>query len=265
MAINKNSFLLDEMSKRNKIIENNDSLTKSAVLLLENPSDNVEEIRILRTIGLDKHIRKVETRKNDIQRVEILKKKYNRNIFTGKELKTLCVNQGLLLRRADTYEGEIPLELSIALLDFVKENKRIVETEDGRKRDLSDLHLSESSFFILSTKKSFNGKKIESATLFYRDTESKNHNYDTAREEDIFVQIESWGDNFKTTWRFLDFISSNDSMSFNLLVTMILSVVFTIMGFLKDWNINYLLTIAIMLSFFTTMLSSSDQYFRKWN
>lgn len=265
MSINKNSFLLDEMSKRNKIVENNDSLTKSAVLLLENPSDNVEEIRMLRTIGLDKHIRKVETRKNDIQRVEILKKKYNRNIFTGKELKTLCVNQGLCLRRADTYEGEIPLELSRALLGFVEENKRIVEDENGRKRDLSNLHLSESSFFILSTKKSFKGNKIESATLFYRDTETKQHNYNKADEEDLFVQIESWGDNFKTTWRFLDFMSSNDDMSFILSITMLLSVIATVVGSLKDLNVNYLLTFAIVFSFFITMLSGSNKYFKKWN
>ena len=186
MSANKTSLLLEKVSKKEKIVRENDLVSNDTLLLLAN-NEKQQEVNILKQIGLDSHIREVETKHNDVTRIEVIQRKYNRNVYTGKQLKQVCNENNLRLLRADSFKGKVPVELiGQETLKFIEENTREV-TERKRKKDgdhildengdfiyaevtkkVVDVTVTERSFFILSTTKSFKGKQIESATLFYR-------------------------------------------------------------------------------------------------
>ena len=194
MSANKTSLLLEKVSKKEKIVRENDLVSNDTLLLLAN-NEKQQEVNILKQIGLDSHIREVETKHNDITRIEVIQRKYNRNVYTGKQLKQVCNENNLRLLRADSFKGKVPVELiGQETLKFIEENTReVVEQKFKRSRNVGgnfeldddgeriieeitkkvvDVTITERSFFILSTTKSFKGKQIESATLFYREDSS---------------------------------------------------------------------------------------------
>ena len=136
MSANKTSLLLEKVSKKEKIVRENDLVSNDTLLLLAN-NEKQQEVNILKQIGLDSHIREVENKHNDLTRIEVIQRKYNRNVYTGKQLKQVCNENNLRLLRADSFKGKVPVELiGQETLKFIEENTREVVERKRKKSDL---------------------------------------------------------------------------------------------------------------------------------
>ena len=289
MSANKTSLLLEKVSKKEKIVRENDLVSNDTLLLLAN-NEKQQEVNILKQIGLDSHIREVETKHNDITRIEVIQRKYNRNVYTGKQLKQVCNENNLRLLRADSFKGKVPVELiGQETLKFIEENTREVVEQKRKKSDLVargyteneeneivyeeitkkvvDVTVTERSFFILSTTKSFKGKQIESATLFYRE-DSDRYDINYASEEDIFVEICSWGKTFDNNFTFMSYIThchEDGGIGIWTAVCITSALLGVVIAFFKDANINYLLLIILFINAFGILAESDENYFNQWN
>lgn len=289
MSANKTSLLLEKVSKKEKIVRENDLSSNDTLLLLAN-NEKQQEVNILKQIGLDSHIREVETKHNDLTRIEVIQKKYNRNVYTGKQLKQVCNENNLRLLRADSFKGKVPVELiGQETLKFIEENTREVVEQKRKKSDLVargfteneeneivyeeitkkvvDVTVTERSFFILSTTKSFKGKQIESATLFYReDTDRYDIKY--ASEDDIFVEICSWGKTFNNNFTFMGYIThchEDGGIGIWTSICIATALLGVTIAFFKDANINYLLLTILFVNAFGILAESDADYFNQWN
>ena len=289
MSANKTSLLLEKVSKKEKIVRENDLSSNDTLLLLAN-NEKQQEVNILKQIGLDSHIREVETKHNDVTRIEVIQRKYNRNVYTGKQLKQVCNENNLRLLRADSFKGKVPVELiGQETLKFIEENTREVVEQKRKKSDLVtrdypenekneivyeeitkkvvDVTVTERSFFILSTTKSFKGKQIESATLFYRE-DSDRYNINYASEEDIFVEICSWGKTFNNNFTFISYIThchEDGGIGVWTLISIALALFGVSVAFFKDANINYFLLTILFVNAFGILAESDADYFNQWN
>lgn len=289
MSANKTSLLLEKVSKKEKIVRENDLVSNDTLLLLAN-NEKQQEVNILKQIGLDSHIREVETKHNDVIRIEVIQRKYNRNVYTGKQLKQVCNENNLRLLRADSFKGKVPVELiGQETLKFIEENTReVVEQKFKRSRNVGgnfeldddgeriieeitkkvvDVTITERSFFILSTTKSFKGKQIESATLFYRE-DSSHYDINKASEKDIFVEICSWGKTFDNNFTFMSYIThchEDGGIGIWTSICIALALLGIIVAFFKDANINYLLLTILFVNAFGVLAESDTNYFNQWN
>ena len=289
MSANKTSLLLEKVSKKEKIVRENDLSSNDTLLLLAN-NEKQQEVNILKQIGLDSHIREVETKHNDLTRIEVIQRKYNRNVYTGKQLKQVCNENNLRLLRADSFKGKVPVELiGQETLKFIEENTREVVEEKRKKshiigedfeldekgkhiiekitKKVVDVTVTERSFFILSTTKSFKGKQIESATLFYRE-DSDRYDINYASEEDIFVEICSWGKTFNNNFTFMSYIThchEGGGIGIWTGVCIIAALFGVTVAFFTDTNINYLLSIILFVNAFGILAESDTDYFNQWN
>lgn len=289
MSANKTSLLLEKVSKKEKIVRENDLVSNDTLLLLAN-NEKQQEINILKQIGLDSHIHEVETKHNDVTRIEVIQRKYNRNVYTGKQLKQVCNENNLRLLRADSFKGKVPVELiGQETLKFIEENTREVVEQKRKKSDLVardfteneeneivyekitkkvvDVTVTERSFFILSTTKSFKGKQIESATLFYREDSSR-YDINKASEDDIFVEICSWGKTFDNNFTFISYIAhchKDGGIGVWTALCIALALSGVSVAFFKDANINYLLLIILFINAFGILAESDENYFKQWN
>lgn len=289
MSANKTSLLLEKVSKKEKIVRENDLSSNDTLLLLAN-NEKQQEVNILKQIGLDSHIREVETKHNDVTRIEVIQRKYNRNVYTGKQLKQVCNENNLRLLRADSFKGKVPVELiGQETLKFIEENTReVVEEKYKRSRNVGedfvtdeegnfviekitkkvvDVTVTERSFFILSTTKSFKGKQIESATLFYRE-DSNHYNINYASEDDIFVEICSWGKTFNNNFTFISYIThchEDGGIGVWTLISIALALFGVSVAFFKDANINYFLLTILFVNAFGILAESDTDYFNQWN
>ena len=265
MTVAKTSLLLDKVSKKDKIEQSKDTDSADTLLLLADNSKS-KEVEILKTIGLDHHIREVEKVKNDLTRVQIIEQTYNRPVYTGEQIKKLCNQYGLRILRADSFKAKTPKYAGEEILKFIDENTKEVVTneESGKTKKVCNLHVTESSFFILTTNRSFNGKSIESATLFYREKRDDQHYYN-ASEKDIFVEICSWGKSFDTSLRTIgDFATCSVDRATWTIVTMIVCLISLFVSLFMDQNMNYLFLIGFLLSTIVMLVSDSSKYFQSW-
>lgn len=289
MNANKTSLLLEKVSKKEKIVRKNDLSSNDTLLLLAN-NEKQQEVNILKQIGLDSHIREVETKHNDVTRIEVIQRKYNRNVYTGKQLKQVCNENNLRLLRADSFKGKVPVELiGQETLKFIEENTReVVEEKYKRSRNVGedfeldekgkriiekttkkivDVTVTERSFFILSTTKSFKGKQIESATLFYRE-DSSHYDINYASENDIFVEICSWGKTFDNNFTFMSYIThchNDGGIGIWTLFSIAIALFAVIVAFFRDANIDYLLLTILFVNAFGIFAESDTNYFNQWN
>lgn len=285
MNANKTSLLLEKVSKKEKIVRENDLSSNDTLLLLAN-NEKQQEVNILKQIGLDSHIREVETKHNDVTRIEVIQRKYNRNVYTGKQLKQVCNENNLRLLRADSFKGKVPVELiGQETLKFIEENTREV-TERKRKtngdhildengdfiyaeitKKVVDVTVTERSFFILSTTKSFKGKQIESATLFYREDNDR-YDINYASEDDIFVEICSWGKTFDNNFTFMSYIThchKDGGIGIWTAFCVASAILGVTVAFFKDVNIDYLLLTILFVNAFGILAEGDADYFNQWN
>jgi hypothetical protein len=265
MSVAKTSLLLDKLSKKEKVEQSKDKSSSDTLLLLADNSKS-KEIEILKTIGLDYHIKEVEKIKNDSSRIQIIESTYNRPVYTGQQIKKLCNQYGLRILRADSFKAKTPTFVGEEILKFVAENSKevVANEETGRTRTVSELHIGESSFFILSTNRSFNGESLESATLFYREKHENQHYYN-ANEEGIFVEVCSWGKSFDNSLtNIVDFTLCSEDRGSWIIIPMILCLISLIVSLFIDQNMNYLFLTGFILSTVVMLVSDSSQYFKSW-
>jgi hypothetical protein len=265
MNVAKTSLLLDKLSKKEKVEQSKDKNSSDTLLLLADNSKS-KEIEILKTIGLDHHIKEVEKVKNDSTRIQVIEERYNRPVYTGEQIKKLCNQYGLRILRADSFKAKTPIFVGEEILKFIAENTQevVANEETGRKRTVSDLHIGESSFFILSTNRSFNGESIESATLFYREKREDQHYY-CANEQDIFVEVCSWGKSFNNSLsNVLDFTFCSEERIGWIFIPMLVCLIALIIALFFDKNLNYLFLTGFILSTVVMLVSDSSEYFKSW-
>jgi hypothetical protein len=265
MSVAKTSLLLDKLSKKEKVEQSKDKSSSDTLLLLADNSKS-KEVEILKTIGLDHHIREVEKVKNDSTRIQVIENTYNRPVYTGEQIKKLCNQYGLRILRADSFKAKTPTFVGEEILKFVAENTQevVANEKTGRTRKVSDLHIGESSFFILSTNRSFNGKSLESATLFYREKHENQHYY-YANEKDIFVEVCSWGKSFDNSLEnVVDFTLCSEDRASWIIIPMIICLISLIVSLFINQNMNYLFLTGFILSTIVMLVSDSSKYFKSW-
>ncbi len=259
MYKSKNTSFLDRIANKTAVEQ---SSNKDTALLLSAP-ERREEIDILKKIGLSAHIEEVEATLNDANRVKITSEKYNnRKVYYGHQIKKLCSEYDLKMLRADSFKGKIPKEIGQSILDFIKENTSIHEKSETRTVEKTDLDIVESSFFIVTTRDSFKGYKMESATLFYREGGG---NYRGAEEKEVFVEIFSWGKPYSNNYgqAFLDIFRDGKDSNWNI-VTFIVSAVVFLCTLFSEFSVPFYWIAAYLLSVIILLLSTTNKS-SKWN
>lgn len=242
---NSNIIELDKISKTNNLTK-----TEKTNMLLLSSSEKSEEAEVLKKIGLDTHIKQIEKTINDSKRLNILSTKYNRKTYSGEQLKEFCFKKGYQLRRADSFQGNVSLEIGKAILEFAKENEVTNELGEGRIVTKSTIDLVESKFYILAPVQTFFTQEFyKSVTLFYNE---EPENYKKAREKDTFVEIKSW--NNKIPWyeylfNELFYNLKTKSGFFNLMCMILFIIMFT-------FGCEYTLIIPFSLLIFSTLIAN---------
>lgn len=166
-------------SKRKESKENGDQIVDSAKLLLE--ADHAKETDLLKKLGLGHQIIKAEEHRGlNIER-ENLENKYEGKVFTGAEIKSICMDYNLRFLSTRKFKGTVDLELGVKIRNFFEKHK-LNDNSGGVDTD---------SFFIMAPKKAFNLEDRPKPTpvdpvLFYR----------PSRNEDKYLLVHKWGNEF---------------------------------------------------------------------
>lgn len=259
MEVNKNISLLDKRVKKTVAEQ---SSNKETMLMLSAP-ERKEEIEILKKIGLSTHIQEVEATLNDVNRLRIVSEKFGRKTYYGHQIKELCDEYDLKFLRADSFKGKLPTEVGQSILDFIKENTFTQEKNENRTIEKTDLDIVESSFFVLSTRKSFAGTEMKSATLFYRENKG---DYRQAESRDVFIEIHSWGKPYSNNVNgcLADIFNDGDEVNFNIFVFIVLAVSF-ICGLFFNTSLPYWYSFLYVVSVFILSISTYKSKKSKWN
>lgn len=238
----KTNVLLEKYSKNTK--KSIETKEHETLLLLSN-TDNDEKIKILKKIGLDSHLRTVEKKHDNLLRNQILSNKYGKNSYSGLEIMNLCNDNCLVIRRADSFKNKVPEIVAEKILEFIAENTKT----NNKGITKTDLHIGESSFFILTTKDSFNGDSFDSATLFYREQSDYSH-YNSINTTDNLIEIYSWGKPINSSITYgLDELFQDEGLSTLLIITLIVYLSALLSSFFKVVSVPIIITLAFLLSF----------------
>lgn len=250
---NSNIIELDKISKTNNLTKKEETS-----LLLLNAPERSEEIEILKKVGLDDNIKKLETISNDSNRLNILSNKYGRKTYSGKQLKEFCFKKGYQLRRADSFKGNVSLEIGKAILEFAKENEVTNELGEGRVVTKTTIDLVESKFYILAPVQTFFTQEFyKSVTLFYNESPKA---HDIANKQDTFIEIKSWNNKiplYKYLFNELFYSGNTDSGIVNIALTCIFIIMFV-------FNCEFLLLIPFLLVIVST-LTANFNINNNWN
>jgi|688.fasta_scaffold296518_1 hypothetical protein len=244
---NKNIALLNK-----NVVQEEITINRQVLLIGENLES--EEVRVLKQIGLSDSITKIEEVIHEKNSLKQIKQIFNRNVYKGSMIKSLCNKYDLSLIRVDKYAGEIPLEIGKAIIQFRDEHTIEQVKNENRTVKKSSIDLVTSRFFILVTSKT--NSKMKSYTLFYR--ENDNGNYGEASKSDTFIEVYSGGEPFSKLREVypLFYKESFLFLFFALLITNILTI-FSVNTFI----ISVLFSVALLFTIFST----NDEFLKKWN
>lgn len=256
MEKNKNILNLEKISKKDR----SDIVKEvSDTLLLLQANQSSPEIEMLKQIGLDGHIRKAETVKQNIQRFTAFEHKYNRSVYAGNQVKEYCEEHGYRIIRVDKFKHEVPLEVGKAIIQFNEENTFEHQQNEERKIKKSNINLQTSNFFLLISIQAINGAPVKSATLFYRE-EYHHDNYERIDERDMLVEVHSWGvpgDDKSLLWYY---IQATEYLVIFPIVFMIIGIICIALG----ENSHGLLLFLMICSLIAVITSKKPSFF-KWN
>lgn len=255
MEENKNILKLDKISKKDRSV-----LPKSTsdTLLLLQAGENTAEINILKQIGLDQHISKVEKVEKNLQRFDAFENRFNRKAYSGEQIKKYCLENGYRVVRVDRFKHEIPMEVGKALIQFTQENKEEHERAEGKVVFRDRINLQPSNFFLLTSIQSVNGAKIKAATLFYRE-EYSHDTYEVMHERDMLVEVFSWGVKGEEASLIKNYLTHSNASVWSTLTFLLLALV---CSFIPDTAGIILFLMILSLSSF---LLTFDNKFFKWN
>lgn len=244
---NKNIALLNK-----NVVQEEITVNKQILLIGENLES--EEVRVLKQIGLSNSITKIEDiihKKNSLKQIKNI---FNRNVYKGSMIKTLCNKFDLKLIRVDLYQGEIPLEIGKAIINFRDEHTITQQKNENRKVTKSSIDLVTSRFFILVTSKE--NSKMKSYTLFYR--ENDNGDYSKATTNDTFIEVCSGGEPFSKLRELSPLLSKESFMS--VMVFLLLTNILTIFS-VNTWIFSIIVSITLLFTIFST----NDNFLNNWN
>ena len=122
MFKNKNTSLLEQYSNKENIIFKNKN-DKGTLLLLEK---NEENTQILKTIGFDNYISKVEKEVHLKNSKNVLTELYNKPAYLGNEIKKLCNDYDLVITKVSNYKGAPFKDLPQIIQSFIDDNSEDV-------------------------------------------------------------------------------------------------------------------------------------------
>lgn len=153
-----------------------------------------EDIQTYKEIGLNSNIF-IDAEESKAKRLAKAEAIYNQRTFEGSEIKDLCDKYYLKLLPISNYRGEFPSDLA-------KKIREYGETIGSTPKEMSG-HL-----FILGPPNLFKTTKDKKPVrlsrdpiLFYREPNPQRREWDST-EEDIFMQICNWGNDFSFLRRF---------------------------------------------------------------
>lgn len=118
MNVNKNSSLLGRYSTKEDIIFKNQN-DKSTLLLLEKPKENTQ---ILKDIGFDNYILKVEKEAHIKNSKIVISELFGKPSFLGSEIKKVCNDYDLTISIVSNYKGAPFKDLDLIIKNFMDNN-----------------------------------------------------------------------------------------------------------------------------------------------
>lgn len=255
MDVSKNILNLDKISKkdRSETVKN-----VSDTLLLLQGNEIPEEIKILKQIGLDRHIQEAENADKHIKKFTVYEQKYGRNVYAGSQIKKYCEKNGYRMIRVDRFQYEIPLEVGKAIINF-KDEHTFDKIRESEVIKVSKIDLQTTNFFLLTSIQATNGAPIKSATLFYREEYDRDF-YDKATERDMFIEVYSWGKPGNDKNLFWYYVKATD----NLILFPIIFILLALACVVFSTNSHGLLLFLAICSA-VSILSFNKPNFFKWN
>jgi hypothetical protein len=206
-----------------------DILNQANQLLLEVHNEDLSTLEELgiHQVKFEKELTSKVVRSNKIQEI------YNKPAFTGSEIKYFCNLYYLKLLPISHYKGAIPTELAKIVREFCKDRKMTVSEASNDLYILAPVEMFETTKFKPDPK--------QDPILFYRDPERKTstrHSYEVS-ENDFFVQVYNWGNDFSLTRRFIYLFNNTARGSENIssFWATFWGLLFIISGFLLGYTI----------------------------
>lgn len=247
--------LKKQQRKAHKQVEENDVKKEVEQFLL---TAHEEDEQILHNIGLDHNIEYDRKLTQDYNRTKKANEIYKQETFTGRQIKALCNTYDLKMLRAQYYNGQIPSDLTRKLKEF---------------EQTTDTNLVDSdNFFILAPVEQFKTIKhvprSQDPILFYRADSSPNR-YGEAQEEDLFVQVHNWGNDFTFLRKFRDMLCTYDGMgdANNRQIFIGFTIGYLLLTFFA-FAANLLIPVIILTaiySFVLYQLNHNLRYHKEWN
>lgn len=250
--------VLEELKTQRKAVkEENFNILNSAQKLLD--YDASRERQILGDLGLDHNVKQIE--KMQAEEMEIQKLEEKGSTFKSSEIRAMALKYGLRLLPAYRYKGDIDVELAA-------KTRRFLETVEGDYNG----YVAKNNFFILAPIESFDLNVIpkpipipkvqKDPILFYK----PNHN------EDYYVVVHKWGEDFTSMRRLIGFKSKNSinmalyQFALSLIAGIVMFGGIALISTLGVASIMAAVTISIL---FATLVATTDYSFHKneelWN
>ncbi len=185
--------LSDIKDKRVAVVENNEIVKHVETLLLE---AHTEEQEVMEKIGLNQYSGYQKKLTEELNRTKQMEKIYQRPVFMGKDIMTLCQTYYLKMLPAKYFIGEVAADVPRKINEFCKER---------------DIVAGEHEFFIMAPAELFNTTKQElppkpprqrDPILFYRQWDKGSRMANEAQENEEFVQVCNWGKDFTNVRKF---------------------------------------------------------------
>lgn len=257
--MNKNTLKLKEIRRSNAATS---SLSKefSDDTLLLTSGENLEELEVLRSIGLTKHLQKEIDHASKVNEISLKENKYNRNIYTYDDVKQFCYDYDLKIRMASEYKGPVSLDIAREIIKLTKSHVTTHKRNENAKEIVkSEITLNDSNFWIITN--DFN--KGKSVTLLYRENIDTNRYYSSeVNKNDVFIEVASFGKPFSDfrKMRSLSYSTSPATPAWLMLIVL-LSIVFTCLNLAIHW---ILLLVSIICVTSVTTITDDKEFKEKW-
>ncbi len=221
-----------------KINESMSLVNDVKMLLADNAS---EERELLKQIGLDRDIRFIESRKEDILTRQKQSEFFGKPIVHFSEIKKICEMYRMDMRHASSFSGVLPNDLPAELLRLTREKKIPIAA-----------HHDHNNFMVIAPPKMFNGYQTL-GEIYAEGARIQREEKERARlarendpillyklDNDYYAVIRSWGNDFSWMRRLYAICTTRFMLQvFNFLHKVVLFAILATVSFhCWDWFAN---------------------------